>query len=307
MGNNGVTPDECRFLKIKNHGNLKIYCMDFMSASEIQLFLSEDPPVNKGVFFDMKSVSAKEQFAGEPLEQAIRYCVGGYEKNYDQFLEMAQMLENANTVYMSSRKVETSFVGQRPNVPAYIAGAPKTMYRTGKVEEKKFIDVVMNVTYDNSTTESQIQHRGILTLNLIRILEKNGYIVNFRLYEVSKNYNEAFVCEVTLKKPGDKLDSRLCYYPMCGKGFVRRIISRVKESMPFEENWGLSYGTVPDERSTKSILNIINEGVSKETIFIGSPKEMNIAGDDLFEDADAFVVKLGIEDMIKIPKYMELK
>ncbi len=255
--------------------------MTFDSIGEVQLFLSGNPDRNSEKFGDYKSETAEESFAGPPLQKAIEYCVCGYEERYQQFLEFARQLETVNRQLASDYYVEKSFVGQRPNVPAYVAGAPKTMYRTKRVKQKKAINLYMNVTCSSVETEDQ------------------NYIVNFRLFEISKFKNELFICEVNLKKPGEKLNARMCYYPMCGKGFVRRVIARIKESVPFNEYWGYSYGSVLDEESSKSVMN-----VGPNDIYIGTPTEMNVKGLNIYEDADAFLAKLGIEDKITLPKYV---
>lgn len=300
MSSKGVTPSGCRFLDIRKQGKVTIFNMLFNSIGEVQLFLRDDPDRNKDVFAEYKSETAEETFAGPRLPKAIEYCIGGYEERYDQFLQFARQLETINKKFATGRVVEKSFVGQRPNVPAYVAGAPKTMYRIKRAVEKKCINIYMNVTYAAGTTEEQIQYRGIITLNLIRILEQNDYIVNFRLFEISMVREEVFICEVMLKKPGDKLDYRRCYYPMCGKGFVRRVLARIKESMPFTANWGFSYGTVLNEEKARTLMNI-----SDKDIYIGSPSDMNIRGKNLYEDADAFLEKLGIKDKIVIPSYRD--
>lgn len=298
MNENGVTPETCRFLQIKKRGNAVIYHMQFQSVGEVQFFLRDDPPRNRQVFAEFKSETADTEFAGPKLPQAIEYCIGGYMEQYDQFLAFSKQLETVNTRFTNGYQVEHSFVGQRPNVPAYVAGAPKTMYRTKRAVEKKCINLFMNVTYASSVTPEQIQYRGIIVLNLISILEQNGYIVNFRLFAISHVRNEIFLCEVTLKKPGDKLDSRMCYYPMCGKGFVRRIMARIKESMPFKANWGIGYGNVLPEEQAREYLQL-KEG----DLYIGSPDEMNIKGKNIYVDADAVIDKLGIRQHIVLPSY----
>lgn len=298
MGSRGVSEEECRYLKITQKGRLCFYNMYFDSISAVELFLKTNPPRNTEIFLTNKSETAGEEFAGPPLEDAIRYCVGGYDENYVQFMELSQQLQSVNRAQGEGRIVEPAFVGHRPNVPAYIADAPKCMYRIRRYAEKKAINVFMQVTYDKDTTEEQILHRGILALNLIRLLEMNGYIVQFRLFETSMVYNEAFICEVVLKRQSEKLEPRKCFYPMCGKGFVRRVLLRIKESVPFKENWHLSYGNVADEKSTRNMLNI-----GENDIYIGTPKEMGIKGKDMFEDANVFLEKLGLDDEIKIPHY----
>ncbi len=285
-------------LRIAKIGKATVYSMYFQSVSAVELFLSSNPPVNTEVFVTMKSKTVSADFAGEPLPQAIRYCVGGYEEHYDEFLEMIHSLEVVNRQKELVRRTETSFVGSRPNVPAFIAGAPKTMYRTQRVVEKKSVNVFMNLAYGSKTTEQQIQSRGIITLNLIRLLERNGYIVNFRVFEACSVYNEMFLCEVVLKRPGEKMDPRRCYYPMCGKAFLRRIMTRIKESMPFEENWHQGYGRICDEQLTRRLCQI-----GDRDLYIGTPQELGIIGDNLFQDADNFMAKLNLSEYMKVPNY----
>ena len=300
MNGEGVRPEECRYLKISERKNLTEYKMYFGSIGEVQNFLVKNPDINSNIFYEQKSKTASNSFAGAPLNIAINYCLGGYSENYDQFLELAKQLEHVNKKSVKVRKTVTSFVGQRPNVPAYIAGAPKNMYRLEKTEEKKLMRIWMKVTYEVSTTEDQIRNRGIIALNLINLLEMNNYMVDFRVFEVSSVDDEVFRCEIELKKPGERLFPRLCYYPMCGKEFVRRVLCRIKESMPFKGGWGLSYGMVMSEQLTRMIMDI-KDG----DIYIGSPSEMNIKGENIYEDADAFLEKIGIADKIVIPVYTD--
>lgn len=298
MNGTGVSPEECKYLDIIESKNLTEYKMYFGSIGEVQNFLRYDPDINSEIFYEQKSKSSSVAFAGAPLEVAIQYLIGGYSENYEQFLSMARQLEQINKKKARVRKTTTSFVGQRPNVPAYIAGAPKNMYRLERTEEKKLKRIWMKVTYESSTTEEQIRNRGIIALNLINLLEMNNYMVDFRLFEVCSVDNEIFRCEIELKKPGQMLMPRLCYYPMCGKEFVRRVLCRIKESMPFKCGWGLSYGVVLSEEYTRMIMDFHDKD-----IYIGSPSEMNIKGENIYEDADTFLEKIGIGDKIVLPVY----
>ena len=288
------------YLTVTNRGNMKVFRMDFRSLSDIELFLNSEPPVNQNVFVSQKSKEAREEFAGEPLEEAIKYCVRGYDRGFDNFLKLQRELDGVNVKTNYGRKVITSVVGSRPNVPAYVAGAPKNMYRVERAAEKKLIHIYMNLAYSRFTTEQMIINRGLLTLNLIRLLEQNDYIVDFQAFEACLVNDEAFVCEIMLKKPGVLLDTKKCYYPLCGKAFVRRVITRIKESMPFKANWHFSYGQVLNEVKTRLIMNI-----PEDAILINFPEEMGIEGNNIYKDADAFLDCLGLEKHIAIPRYSE--
>ena len=279
-------------------GDYAVVRISFKNLTEFEMYLQSNPPVNKKIFTNQMSLRANKEFAGESLEQAISYCHGGYRENFDQFLTLKKMMDSVNVAYSNRRKTVTSVVGSRPNVPAYIAGAPKTMYRTERVKEKKFIDIYFNLAYSGFTTEQQVLNRGIITLNLVDLLEKSGIGVNLHVFEACYVQNEIFLADIAIKKPGDPLNIGKCYYPLCSKEFVRRLMLRVKESMPFKQNWGVSYGMILDESKVRDILKI-----DDKKILILAPGDMGINGKNLFDDADACIDILNLKDTVSLPKY----
>lgn len=278
-----------------------LYKMSFRSLSELEMYLRSEPKVNTKIFKQMMSERANENFAGEPLSEALNYCHGGYQKNFEQFLKLKRMMDGANIAYSQKRRTIPSVVGSRPNVPAFIAGAPKTMLRLERVKEKKFIDVYMNLAYSGHTTEEQIINRGILTLNLVSLLESHGMGVNLRVFEACYVSKEVFLAETVIKRPNETLNVGKCYFPLCGREFNRRLMLRLKESMPFMADWGISYGLMLDEARTRRYL-----GIDKNKILIMSPSDMGIAGKDIYKDADAFISKLNLGKTVAFPKYKEM-
>lgn len=273
-----------------------IYRIDFHSLTDLELFLAAGPSINKEIFPTQKSRVLTEDFAGAPLEDAIRYCHGGYEKDFDLFLKLKKELENTYRKPVKIRRSIPAVVGSRPHVPNFVAGTPKTMWRLDRVREKKFIDVYINLVYSGFTTEEQIRNRGILTLNLINLFEQNDIAVNLKAFEASYVKNEIFIADVSLKRPGQVLNVGKCYYPLCAKEFVRRVLLRVKESMPFKQKWGVGYGGGLPKELLQKVLNI---GDNK--ILIRSPIEMGLKGKNIFEDADIFFEDLHLSDNIYIP------
>lgn len=288
------------YIKCKKEDNLLIYEAKFQSLSDLHLFLTSNPKVNKDIFPTQKSIYSPPQFAGEPLDVAISYCLGGYEKDFPMFLKLKNDMDRVNMRHAKSRKLRPSVVGSRPNVPAFVAGAPLSMYRMERAREKKFITIYMNLAYTHNTTEEQIRNRGILTLNLIKLLENNDYIVNLKVFEACAVEKEIFTASIGLKKPGELLDVKKCYYPLCSKEFLRRVLCRVKESVPFLGKWHLSYGQLLSEDRTRSIMNI-----PQDAIVINAPDEMMIRGYNIYEDADAFWKKLNLSLDIVVPDYVK--
>ena len=247
----------------------KVFRIKFNSLTELELYLSQDPKVNTMVFSSQKSIFMPESFAGAPLSQAIRYCHGGYQKDFEIFLEMKKQLEKANVKASHYRRSVPAVVGSRPNVPNFIAGTPKTMYRLDRAKTKKFVDVYINLAYSGETTEEQIRNRGILVLNMISLFEQNDIAVNLYAFEASCLYGEIFIADIRLKKPGEFINIGKCYYPLCGKEFLRRVLVRVKESMPFTERWGMGYGGVLPEDLVRLCM-----GIDGDSILIRSPLEI---------------------------------
>ncbi len=296
----GLMPEECEHIRIEHRGNLNVFHADFKSLSQLHLFLSANPKVNTNIFYNQKSIKASVKFAGEVLPTAIDYCIGGYEKDFSMFVKLKKDIDRVNIRHVQSRKVRPSVVGSRPNVPAYVAGAPKSMYRMDRVKEKKFITIYFNLAYANNTTEAQIRNRGILTLNLVKILENNGYEVNLKVFETCMVENEVFAATIGVKRPGELMNIKKCYYPLCGKEFLRRVMCRIKESMPFKENWHMSYGQLLSDTHTRLIMDIPADG-----LVINSPSDMGIKGEDIYEDADRFLEKLNLSKEITVPSYVK--
>ncbi len=296
----GLNPDSCQQLQVETRGNITVYRASFKSLSQLHLFLSENPTVNTNIFYTQKSITSSSKFAGESLETAIGYCVGGYEKDFSMFVKLKKDIDRVNIRHVHFRKVRPSVVGSRPNVPAYVAGAPKSMYRMDRVKEKKFITIYINLAYSNDTTEAQVRNRGILTLNLIKILENNDYGVNLKVFETCMVANEIFAATIGISRPGELLNVKKCYYPLCGKEFLRRVMCRIKESMPFKENWHMSYGQLLTDKQSRIIMDI-----PEDAIVIGAPGYMGIMGDNIYEDADRFFEKLNLDKEIVVPNYVK--
>lgn len=278
----------------------KVYRIDFHSLTELETYLLGDPKVNAAVFPSQKSEYMPESFAGAPLAQAIRYCHGGYDTGFDKFLQLKKDLERANVKAQNFRRSVPSVVGSRPHVPNFLAGTPKTMFRLDRAKEKKFIDLYVNLAYSGETTEGQILSRGILVLNMINLFEQNGIAVNLVAFEASQVQDEIFIAEVRIKRPGESLNAGKCYYPLCGKEFIRRVLSRVKESMPFHQKWGLGYGGVLSEDLVRRCM-----GITEDVLLVRSPIEIGLKGKNIYEDADLFFNDLNLSDEIKVPRYLD--
>ncbi len=276
---------------------MKIYKVSFKSLGELYMYLSEDPEVNKKVFAKQHSIIGDSFFAGVPFEKALEYCLGGYEGDYNVVLKMQKELEKYVPVKVHSRRMERSVAGSHPNVPAFVAGSPKAMYRRERAKEKKFCTVYFNLACPSQTTHSAILNRGVLSLSLVKLLESEGIGVNFKVFMGVYIRNEIFVFEISLKSPQELLNAKKCFYPICSREFVRRIVFRVMESVPFEcSEWYPNYGIALSDGQFRNIFDI-----SQKNMVISSPDEMGITGENLFSDGAEMFRIMGIDDSIVIP------
>lgn len=273
---------------------MKIYKISFKSMSDLHLYLKSEPTVNNTVFIRQHSILGDGDFAGEPYEKALEYCLGGYEGDRGVTLKMQRELEKYIPIKAKERRKEKSFAGSHPNVPAFVAGSPKAMYRLQRAEEKKFRTVYFNLAYPVMTSQSAIVNRGALTLSLIKLLEAQGMGVDLKVFMTVFSRSEIFMFDIILKAPQELLNSKKCCYPLCSREFVRRLVFRVMESMPFENaEWYPNYGEALTDTQFRSIF-----GISKNDTVISTPEEMGVLGEDILEDGARLFRRLGLDDTI---------
>ena len=221
-----------------------------------------------------------------------------YNGDFELTLKMLKEFENIVPVENYSRCRERAFAGSRPNIPAYIAGVPKTMYRLTRLPEKKFVTIWFNLAYSINTYRQAVANRGALTLSLIKLLEKSGIGVDLKVFSSCYSGGEVFNTEVLLKSPSEPINMKKCLYPLCSVMFLRRIVMRVMESMPFgEKDWYPNYGLPLSEEQFRTIFSI-----PENDIVISSPMVMNITGLNIVKDCRRFLNKIELEKYIKLSK-----
>lgn len=282
-----------------DYGCYTWYEADFKNLNQLELFLKENPRVNTIFEGEQASLVPADEFHGESLNNAIEYLTNGeYKKNYEQFLILKNEIRKALEISTPRRKTVKSYVGKRVHMPNYVANKPKSMLRLESAEKKRFITINFNLSYNGETTQRQIHARGILTLNLIKLLEQNNYVVKLNAFELSKCEDEFVNIKLNLKRQNQVLDERSCFFPFCAKEFLRRDCFRILESMPVENyKWHRGYGSSVEGTELKEILNLPNSD-----IIITSPDSMGIYGHDFYADADRFFENINLSKDIKVKK-----
>ena len=177
------------------------------------------------------------------------------------------------------------------------------MYAYKKVEATKVLNIYMQIGYNCYQTKEQIINRGILTLNLINYLESNSIKVNFLLISASIQNNEIAMIKIPLKNTYEKLNLKKCYFPIVHPSFLRRLCFRAKELMPLiDDGWARGYGRALNFKEVDDILE--HESFNTDYIYISTPEELNIYGENLLDDLENFITSLnndyGLEKKLKL-------
>ena len=287
--------------KIKHIGNDTWFISNFSSLSDLHNYLTSNPPLNKKVFHSLSSQSKDVSFNGIDYESSLKCLVGDLHEslkvNMNKFLELSKKLEGKYKLSDSTYKRIHGFYGSIPDIDAYLREKPNNMIRLERAKEAKVIEINFNLSYPFFTLDSQILNRGIITINLIKLLEKNNYRVRFNTFMLVRKYDEIIYVKVTLKKDNEQLNIGKCFFPLCCKEFLRRIMFRIIESKEVINDWASGYGSNIRASEIRDLLKIENDD-----IVITYPENMGIDGLNLFNDASKFMAKVNLKKYVKIKK-----
>ena len=283
-------------LKVYPYKEMTIYSASFRSLSDMHMYISSEPAINSRIFLRQHSLIKRPDFPGDTYKNAVDFLIGGYKGDYSIALKMQQELENTFHMKIPQRRHERSVAGSHPNIPAYVAGEPKTMYRLQRVPEKKFVTIWFNLAYPSYTSTQAVTNRGALTLSLIKLLEGHGIGVDLRVFSACFIHGELFHSEIHLKTPAEPINGKKCFYPMCSAMFLRRVVMRIMESMDFnEKDWYPNYGKPLSEEEFRSIFEI-----PANDIVISAPGQMGVFGEDIYKDSDRFFKNMELEKYVEI-------
>lgn len=254
-------------------------------------------PINYRVFPHPASIYHSSSFSGvKSFEEAWNLCRFTQDEGYDSFISGLNSINFKKSEIIKQEK-DYNVVGFSPNVAKFLNGNPSNMKRNKTIAKNTKITVLMECSYSASTNINEIINRGICVINLIRYLEKNGFDVCLQFETNLVNNNQMIKINVPIKRDEEKLNIKMCYFPLVNPAFLRRLIFRAIEILDgLDYDWNNGYG-YPYKRNDREIMELTN------TIYISTPREMGILGIDLQKDFDNFVEyinnKYNLEEMLK--------
>lgn len=289
-------------LSIDYKDDLKIYNVKFDNLADLYYYLKSNPKVNRNIFDEQSSITGSYEFAGDNLEKSIEYIVNGYNRGFNNFLVASERMQNATLDVSDNRSLRRGLYGGIPLAPLVAAEVPECMLKYDRKKEGCIRNMYFSLSYPHYVEDEEIFNRGLATLYIIDALEKQGDIVNFIARETSKCGNEIVNIEVVLKKPSDvMLDIKKCYFPLTGREFLRRILFRVLESMPVENNWSCGYGRTIEERPLRNLYNLRDDDY-----VISTPNEIGINGTNIYRDTARLIENLNLKEEFDVPKIKKL-
>ena len=294
---NNVYPP--RTISISND-EYTLYKFSFKGLQDFYDFLKSNPKINTSVWSSkLSSVSSDFEFAGIPYKKAIEKLVQEMDPGYQEYLKIQKQMK-ATTGYVHKYREIKSIAGGIVNPVDYISGSP-TIYRTSRiVKQPKFITINTQLAYYWGTSKSQVFNRALIITNLIRALERQGYIVNLNSFMLAENDGELIEAIFELKKVNQKINYQALYKSLVDVEFFRRLCFRLIEISDVKSDWNHGYGHTCEKSMATYILKL-----GKDDIYFDQPSSMSIYGDDIGDDFESVVDELELKDVIDVKREKE--
>ena len=158
--------------------------------------------------------------------------------------DLRQFRENGS-VNLGNRSVPRNYYyGSKPNVPAALAGKPKSMRQRQRQPQKvKTVRIVYDQCQNADTSAMTLKQSGTAVLCLVYALEKSGYRVKFDLLPfASQRMNECAISLINLKEFRQPLDLLKLSFPITHPAMFRRFgftwLETVENLGPFYHGHG---------------------------------------------------------------------
>lgn len=115
-----------------------------------------------------------DDWAGLPMQQAADVLRDGSIEHLARAEEIISKLDIDDVMSLSKPVLQSSVVGYIPNVPAYIAGRPDSMYNRGWIEEPNAVaplSVYVETSVSAGVSQKKIINRGIAVLAFVLAME----------------------------------------------------------------------------------------------------------------------------------------
>ena len=276
--------------------NFNYYKAVFRSLTDLYNYLKSEPKINREIFTRLASERESYSFSGREYEEALEMLVSPVDDEYADFLTLQKKLDTDTFDSITEYETYKSASGGVIDIPSYVTGSPLCYLSERETYEPKFVRMNVLLSYYCGTSKNQVRNRALIVTSLVNALEKAGYIVDMNAFSLCEEANELLEVNVNIKSSDESLNKANLIKALCYVEFLRRIIFRVRETMPVKnEDWGEGYGKTCSRTIAHDALKLSNDD-----LFIDQPSNLNIKGYDLLEDFNNTVKNLKLADKIDL-------
>lgn len=281
-----------------------IYPIRFNGLEDIYYYLRNNPYINKKVFNTLHSQLNQINLDKKTMtyEEALNSLIDGKTISLpEDYIRFSNYLNQMALMQQKTKSKNYTYGGGMLDMRRLSSGDPKCFYHNNKNETQKSIQLHINIAYDALINSKQAEHLAYFILLIINGFQRNNYDVNVNTIYLTMLLQEIIDINVNLKKVGEKLNIQELYKIVSNVDFNRRIIFRIIETVDVKnEYWVCTYGT-PCNRD--KIFKI--KGLSENDLYIASPNELGITGNDKYEDILCASKSLNIDHFLNIEELLE--
>lgn len=238
----------------------------FRNVVEMTTFLNSTP--NNGIVED--TTKNEREFYGYSYKESLERVYSGIPVVTEKLKAVAM---ESNLIFTQNKNRKTrDYIGYAPNVPAYIMGQPKTMYKRTRVKQPvKTLNLVYNPCVYAGEKAETINKAGETFFKLAYSLESMGYRVKITIIPyIGIGNKEKAVCTVCVKNYQDMFDIQKLSFPLASVSMFRRLGFAWLEKAPLqgkESDWS-GHGK-PENDKTKQKDMVKESGYNiNDAIFI---------------------------------------
>lgn len=168
---------------------------------------------------------------GMGWQGALDCYYGGWSEGAAKAYELAEKLKPLPKGPRTTFRRDV--VGAFPNVPAYLAGVPNSMYRVSQKQAMgmPFVHLYMCISYNSFITAGTAFDRGCALVALADALETSGCRVKITLCDIRQcmNANVKYRAYYMVKDYGDRLDVDNLIFTAAHPAFFRRVCFAASE------------------------------------------------------------------------------
>ena len=282
----------------------KIYPIRFNGLQDVYNYLNNDPHINKKVFNVLQSQLNQINLDKKTMtyEEALNSLIDGKTISLpEDYIRFSNYLSQMALIEQKTKSKNYTYGGGMLDMRRLSRGNPNCFYHNNKIENQKSIQLNINIAYDALINSNQAEHLAYFILLIINGLQRNNYDINVNTIYLTMFSQEIIDISINLKKMGQKLNVQELYKIVSNVDINRRIHFRIIETVDVKnELWVCNYGTPCNKYKTFKIKNL-----KENDIYIASPKELGITGNDKYEDILCASKSLNIDYFFNIEELLE--